>query len=468
MNFTSALFWIFLLACLFAYWLKKDKSWQNIILLIGCLIFYASFNPIYVLLLVLSISIDYWISTQMGRADFDKKQLLLFSLAINIGIWIIFKYSDSIFNLFSGFQSSNTPLFLRPSLSLLMPIGLSFLTLKKIAYIIDLYRGKIISHPNFIEYSCFVAFFPQLIAGPIDRAQKLFPQFQVFRKWKSQYFQDAWPLILTGLYKKIVIANGIAVIVDQIYLSLAPSKLLWVIGTLGFAVQVLADFSGYTDISRGVARLLGFETSLNFNAPYLSLNFNDFWNRWHITLSQWLRDYIFFPVRRWLMQNLKNKKSLLPTVLPPLLTMLVSGFWHGTGWNFIAWGFFHGVIMASAQLIVKPRGKTEPAALMVVSSWLLTTGLLLFSWALFRTTTLTWLGNVLFKSPFLSGSQDLSISLASLSFVVFYIVLYLIEFAIHRYTNEKALVRTLFYAGITILIFIYSKSFSPDFIYTHF
>jgi D-alanyl-lipoteichoic acid acyltransferase DltB (MBOAT superfamily) len=333
---------------------------------------------------------------------------------------------------------------------------------------LDLYRGNIHLHPDFMEYACFVTFFPQLIAGPIDRAQVLIPQFQAERKWDGRNFQDAWPLLLTGLYKKMVIANGVGVIVDQIYFAAMPSKLLWAIGTVGFAVQVLADFSGYTDISRGVARLLGFATSINFNAPYLSLDFNDFWNRWHITLSQWLRDYIFFPVRRWLMQRLNNKNSLLPTILPPLVTMLVSGIWHGTGWNFIVWGIFHGIVILVSQFIAKPGNNAKPAFLKVAFSWLITMMLLLFSWALFRTSSLPWLSKVLFQSPFLSGSQDLSVCLAALSFVIFYGVLYLMEFAIHRWTDKTALLRTLFYVAITLLIFIYSNSISPDFIYTHF
>jgi alginate O-acetyltransferase complex protein AlgI len=468
LNFTSLLFWAFLLVCLFFYWLKKEKTWQNIILLIGSLIFYASFNPAYVLLLIASIAIDYWISTQMGRTGANTRRLFYFSLAVNLGVWGFFKYAGSLFSLFSSFQNTVTPPFLRSSFSLLLPIGLSFLTLKKIAYMLDLSRGKIQLNPNFVEYACFVAFFPQLIAGPIDRAQKLIPQFQSARKWDGQLFQEAWPLIVTGLFKKIVIANSIAVIVDQVYLSRAPSKLLWIIGTLGFAIQVLADFSGYTDISRGVARLLGFETSINFNAPYLSLNFNDFWNRWHITLSQWLRDYLFFPVRRWLMQHLKNKSNLLPTILPPLVTMLVSGLWHGTGWNFILWGLFHGCVIAVSQLMAKPGTGAKPSVLKVASTWLLTTVLLLFSWALFRTTSLAWLANVLFLSPFLSGSGEFSIFLASFSFIIFYAALYLLEFAIHRWTGKTAMARSVFYAVITLLIFIYSNSISPDFIYTHF
>jgi alginate O-acetyltransferase complex protein AlgI len=467
-NFTSLLFWAFLLVCLLFYWLKKEKTWQNIILLTASLFFYASFNPVYVFLLVGSIAFDYWITTWMDRTAANRGRLLLFSLAVNIGVWVAFKYAGSIADLLSSFQRTAAPAFLQSSFSLVMPIGLSFFTLKKIAYVLDFSHGKINKVPDFIEYACFVSFFPQLIAGPIDRAQKLIPQFQSARKWDGQNFTEAWPLIVTGLYKKMVIANGVQVIVDQIYRSSAPSKLLWVIGTLGFAVQVLADFSGYTDLSRGVARLLGFETSINFNAPYLALSFNDFWNRWHITLSQWLRDYIFFPVRRWLMQRLKNRSNFLPTVLPPLVTMLVSGIWHGTGWNFIAWGLFHGISIAVSQLAAKPGNGAKPGGLKVASSWLLTMLLLLFSWALFRTTTLAWLAKVLFQAPFISDSGELNICLASLSFVIFYAALYLLEFTIHRWTGKTAVVRSLFYAVVILLIFIYSKSISPDFIYTHF
>ncbi len=468
MNFTSLVFWAFLLICLIFYWIKKDKTWQNVILLIASLCFYASFNPYYLILLIVSILVDFGISLQLEKSHTPKTKWIFISLAFNIGVWAFFKYANPVYDFFTSFQKAAYPPDLVRGLAIWMPIGLSFITLKKIAYMLDLSRGKIQNQASLIEYACYVSFFPQLMSGPIDRPHKLIPQIQSIRQWKSKFILDAWPLILNGLFKKVVIANGVGVIVNQVYLSRSPSKLLWLIGTLGFAVQVLADFSGYTDISRGVARLLGFETSINFNAPYLSLNFNDFWNRWHITLSSWLRDYIFFPLRRWLVQHQKNQSTWLAVILPPLVTMLVSGIWHGTGWNFIVWGIFHGIVIAVSQLLARPAAAARAPFFKITLSWLVTNGLLLFSWALFRTTSLDWLARVIFQSPFILSSADLSVCLASISFVGFYLLLYLAEFGVHRWTIESKWIRTFFYVSITLLIFIYSNSVSPDFIYTHF
>ncbi len=468
MNFTSIIFWAFFLVSLCAYWLRRGKTWQNVILLIASLVFYASFHLNYLLLLVASILADFFFSYQLQKKDGAQKGWLAAGLVLNIAVWVVFKYASPVYDFFISFNQAAYPPDLVRSLAIWMPIGLSFITLKKISYLLEVYRGKMAPAAGLLEYACYVSFFPQMMSGPIDRPQKLIPQFQTARRWKVEFLLDAWPLVLTGLFKKMVIANGIGVIVNQVYLSRSPSKLLWLIGTLGFAVQVLADFSGYTDISRGVARLLGFETSINFNAPYLSLNFNDFWNRWHITLSAWLRDYIFFPLRRWLMQRKVKQPAWLALVIPPLVTMLVSGIWHGTGWNFIVWGLFHGVVIAASQLLSKPHAVDRSPLMNFFTGWLPTSTLLLFSWAIFRATSLTWLANVLFKSPFLQSAADLSVCLATLSFVIFYLLLYLLEFAIHRWTAENMWVRTLFYVGITLLIFIFSNSVSPDFIYTHF
>lgn len=468
MNFTSILFWVFFLACLCAYWFGRGKTWQNVILLISSLVFYTSFHFDYLLLLVGSILADFFITQQMIKKDTPRKAWLAAGLGLNIAVWVFFKYANPVYDFFTSFSQAAYPPDLVPRLNIWMPLGLSFLTLKKISFLLDTYRTKQGTPAGLLEYACYVSFFPQLMAGPIDRPQKLIPQLKTARRWDVNCLLQAWPLLLTGMFKKVVIANSIGVIVNQVYFSRSPSKLLWLIGTLGFAVQVLADFAGYTDISRGVARLLGIETSINFNAPYLSLNFNDFWNRWHITLSAWLRDYIFFPLRRWLMQKRNRQPAWLALVLPPLVTMLVSGIWHGTGWNFIVWGLFHGVVIAASQLLSKPRAAARSPLKIFFTAWLPTSILLLFSWAIFRAVSLPWLFNVLFKSPFILGAADLSVCLASFSFVIFYLILYLLEFTIHRWTVGSRWERLLAYVGMTLLIFIYSNSFSPDFIYTHF
>jgi len=445
--------------------LHPKQKWQNLVILTGSVIFYAAFDVPYTFLLAISIVIDYWISVRLMEARTPRKWLLVLSLVINVGIWGFFKYSHTLLSLFLENPTILSPGISQAGFSLIVPIGLSFYTLKKIAYILDVYDQTIQPTKNLVEYACFVAFFPQIIAGPIDRAQSLIPQFQKKRSWNKEYFMDAWPLIITGLFKKIVIADGIGIIVDQVYLTQLPSKLLWLVGTMGFVVQLLADFSGYTDISRGVARLFGFYTAINFNAPYLSKNIIDFWRRWHITLSDWLRIYVFFPISRFLRERWKNERTLLNILIPTLITMLVSGLWHGTGWNFILWGILHGVWITFSQINHQGglRVKIHPTL-----AWLLNMTFLVISWGVFRASSLQWMGMVLFDSSWINGSTDLSIIISVLSFVLFYSALSLIEFAVHRRGHMSAWISPLFYACITILIFIYSNSATPDFIYTHF
>jgi D-alanyl-lipoteichoic acid acyltransferase DltB (MBOAT superfamily) len=270
--------------------LIKKTALQNIVLLVGGIVFYGWIHPWYVILLVVSITIDYFISLVLIRYETKRKLWLAISLVANIGTLAFFKY----FNFFIGNVSSilnNSGLHVEPLvLNILLPAGISFFTLKKLSYIIDLSRKTVQPVSSFIDFALYVSFFPQVLAGPIDRARVLMPQIQMPRRWSWDYFQEAWPLLVMGLLKKIVVADNVQVIADQIFGIKSPSKLLLIAGMLAFTVQILADFSAYTDLSRGIAFLLGFETSENFKSPYLSLSPTDFWNRWHITLSTWLRD----------------------------------------------------------------------------------------------------------------------------------------------------------------------------------
>ena len=193
----------------------------------------------------------------------------------------------------------------------------------------DIYRKTVDIEENFIQFALYIAFFPQVIAGPIESHRKFMPQINEIRKWSSHYFQSAWPLLVMGFFKKIVIADNIKIIVDKIYLLEQPSKFLLIVGTLAFTLQILMDFSAYTDLSRGLAYLLGLETSKNFQNPYLALTPTQFWDRWHITLSDWLRDYIFFPLRRHAMRAYRKRYQYFAILIPPIIAMLVSGLWHG-------------------------------------------------------------------------------------------------------------------------------------------
>ena len=298
MSFTSLTFAAFCIAVLVLYWLVQRKGWQNIILLVASYVFYGWIHPWYLILLGLSTLADYFLASGISRFRERARTYLTLSLILNLGVLAFFKY----YNFFNdalaarlGLFGLNTDVLL---VSLALPAGLSFYTLKKLSYILDVSRGTLKPSENLVDFALYVSFFPQIISGPIDRPQKLFPQIEAARRWQADFFTSAWPLIVMGIFKKVVVADTIKSIVDRVFSLQAPSKLLVLAAALGFTLQILADFSAYTDISRGIARLFGFETSENFRTPYLSLTPSEFWNRWHITLSNFLRDYIFFPLRR--------------------------------------------------------------------------------------------------------------------------------------------------------------------------
>jgi len=296
--FTSYDFLIFFIIVFSLYWLARRRQWQNILLLAASYIFYAWVHPWYALMLGLSTLADYGMALGIARDRTRTRRFVVLSLLLNIGVLAFFKYynffSDGLAAALTGLGVQADALLVR----VLLPAGLSFYTLKKIGYIIDVARGDLEPTRNLLDFSLFVAFFPQINAGPIDRAQKLLPQIQSDRTWKAENFQSAWPLIVMGFFKKVVIADTIRVVVDRVFSLKQPTILLLGAASLGFALQILADFSAYTDLARAVARLFGFDTSENFRSPYLAMTPTDFWNRWHITLSTWLRDYIFFPCAR--------------------------------------------------------------------------------------------------------------------------------------------------------------------------
>ncbi|HSQ38790.1 MAG TPA: MBOAT family O-acyltransferase, partial [Anaerolineales bacterium] len=349
MALTSYDFLLFFLVVFTLYWLVRRRQWQNMLLLAASYIFYGWVHPWYALLLGLATLADYGLALGIARHRTRTRLFLTFSLLLNLGLLGFFKY----YNFFSeGLVAALTNLGLQADALLvrvLLPAGLSFYILKKLAYLLDVARGDLEPTRDLLGFSLFVAFFPQITAGPIDRAQKLLPQIQSERTWKPENFYSAWPLIVMGFFKKVVIADTIRVTVDRAFSLKEPTIALLLAASLGFTLQILADFSAYTDLARGVARLLGFETSENFRSPYLALTPTDFWNRWHITLSAWLRDYIFFPLRRGVLRA--RWPHWLTDIVPPLLTMFISGRWHGAGWTFVVWGLFYGVLIVIYQAI---------------------------------------------------------------------------------------------------------------------
>ena len=270
-----------------------------------------------------------------------------------------------------------------------------------------------------------------------------------------------------GLFKKIVIANSIKVIVDRIFGLTEPTGFLLISGALGFTLQILADFSAYTDLSRGVALLLGFETSENFNLPYTSLTPTDFWNRWHITLSTWLRDYVFFPVRRALLQSRFKFNESIAMSIPPIVTMFISGLWHGAGWTYVLWGLYYGVLISAYQLL-GIRGDWRPnSKIKTFFAWLVMFIFIVFGWAMFRAPSINWVSNALFHSPFLRAQNDLVLGLIALTMTLVYSLPLIIKMLLDRHSKESWL-QAAYYAIAVSLILIYINSSSSDFIYVQF
>ena len=279
MSFTSLTFYIFLAITLALYWLAGRKDFQNLILLAASYIFYGWVNPLYALLLGSASLADYGLVQAMRHYPARKRLFFTVALVLNVGGLLLFKY----FDFFVGsFTSALNSLGLRVDpfiLGLVVPVGISFYTLKKISYILDCYRGTVKPERDFVRYAIYVAFFPQIFAGPIEPHRRFLPQLAQARQWSIKFFEAAWPLLVMGLFKKIVIADNINLIVDKIYLLDEPSGFLLLVGTLAFTVQILTDFSAYTDLSRGAAYLFGLETSENFRNPYLALTPTQFWDR---------------------------------------------------------------------------------------------------------------------------------------------------------------------------------------------
>jgi D-alanyl-lipoteichoic acid acyltransferase DltB (MBOAT superfamily) len=465
MSFTSYDFLLFFLIVFVLYWGGRERRWQNLILLVASYYFYGSVQVWYAAMLGLSTSADYVLAHGMSVYPDRKRFYMGLSLLLNLGVLAFFKY----FGFFSGDVSaflnninfSVDPLLLK----ILLPAGLSFFTLKKLGYMIDVSRGTLKPTHSFVDFALYVSFFPQLVAGPIERPQKLLPQIEMQRTWKADFFYSAWPLLVMGFFKKLVIANSVQVLVNRVFGFNAPSGFLLLSGALGYTLQILADFSAYTDLSRGVSFLLGFDTSENFRQPYLSLTPTDFWNRWHISLSTWLRDYVFFPVRRAVLRYKLNES--LAMSIPPLITMFVSGLWHGAGLTFVVWGLYYGLLIAIYQLI-GIRGDWKPGlGVKSFFAWLVMFSFIVFGWTIFRAPSIGWLTRVLFTMPFAPSHSEFILAIITMTLTMAYSLPLLLKYLLDRYANESWW-HAAFYALAAALIVVYINSASSDFIYFQF
>jgi len=462
MTFTSIIFFKFLLSVLILYWLIPIKIIQNTLLLLSSYYFYGYIHPWFCLLIITSTVVDYTCGIGIEKFNKHKKYFLYISLISNLGLLITFKYLNFFIENFRYlFLNLGLEINLE-SLNIILPVGISFYTFQTLSYTIDLYRGKIKTNKNFIDFSLYVSFFPQLVAGPIERATHFLPQVQAKKVFCKDRFFSSFPLILKGFLKKLVIADNLAVYVDKIYMIDQPNPLLLAIGTFAFAFQIYSDFSAYTDIARGVARLFGYELIKNFNSPYLALNPSDFWNRWHKSLSSWVRDYLYIPLGGSRVKKLHYLGILLTS-------MGLSGLWHGAAWNYILWGFYHAIILYVYH-IIGITGKWEAKNIYIkFFSWGVMFSLTLFGWALFRCPSIAWLTSNIFTGS--NYKFDHTVFITSV-YILISVLLLISPFAlllIEKYFIKKIwFLKGIFYTIYLSLIFLFSAPERVDFIYFQF
>jgi alginate O-acetyltransferase complex protein AlgI len=387
MLFPTAKFLAFFVVVFVVYWLLGRHRGRLLWLTFASGFFYMSWSPWFLLLILGSTCTDYLVALKLNevRSDRTRRWLVATSVAINLGILVSFKYAA--FALDSAREVTHwlgwsVPL---PMAQAFLPLGISFYTFEAISYIVDVYRGKTAPVKNPFDYALYILFFPHLVAGPIVRAADFLPQLHRPKRFDWPRFQAGTQLFLIGLFKKSVIADQVALVIDPVFAD--PGKFgstaLW-LAVLGYAVQIYCDFSGYTDMALGLAHTLGFKLPNNFNAPYLATSPADFWRRWHISLSSWLRDYLYIPLGG-------NRKGPSRTMLNLFATMLLGGLWHGASWTFVVWGAYHGALLAVQRMI--PAGWARPASKPIGA--VLTFLLVCVGWVLFRAQTLTDAGTIL-------------------------------------------------------------------------
>jgi alginate O-acetyltransferase complex protein AlgI len=396
MLFTQLEFPIFFVAVLCAAWLCRTRVTRNTILLAASYYFYAYWDYRFCGLLVLSTVVDFVVARLMDQSERPRvrRTLLLVSLVVNLGVLGFFKY-------FNFFIDSARPLIETLGLSgetleIILPVGISFYTFQTLSYTIDVYRRVLKPVDSFLDFSLFVAFFPQLVAGPIVRARELLPQLAIVPIWSKRRFYGGAQQMLRGAIKKVLLADRLGEAVDVVFAGpdLYSGITIW-IAVLAYAGQIYYDFSGYSDIAIGAAKMLGYRFPVNFRHPYLATSMSEFWRRWHITLSRWLRDYLYVSLGG-------NRMGAWFTYRNLLITMTLGGLWHGAAWTFVLWGVWHGV-MLSIERSVKDLYAMRPAK---VVRWATTFSVVLIGWVLFRSRDLETTGMILGRMATLASGID--------------------------------------------------------------
>lgn len=458
MLFHTWIFPLFFLVVYPVYLLIRKTRFKDIWLLIASYVFYGWWNPLYLLLIVYSTVIDYVAVIRMSRSR-SRKLWLYGSVFNNLALLGLFKYAGFITDNLNYLLTQMGIHSVIPAPGVLLPVGISFYTFQSMSYTIDFYRGQVEKEPNFIRFATFVSLFPQLVAGPIERAKNLLPQLRKPSHISRLDVTDGLSLFIVGLFKKLAMADFLAQYVDPVYgspESYGAAALL--VATFAFAWQIYFDFSGYTDMARGIARLMGFRLMLNFNNPYLATGLGDFWARWHISLSTWFRDYVYIPLGG-------NRKGTFSTYKNIFLTMVISGFWHGAAWTMIIWGALHATGVMLTRQLERSVIYRERVPKFAKQMWVFV--FVFFTWVFFRAGSLAdaWL---ILGRIFSAGFADPGFPLLALGLVL---VIWAYQFMYDsriKWLLSLAPVRVGMVVAMILYIIIFSGGTEQPFIYFQF
>lgn len=469
MQFDSLEFLLFLPITFVTYWAIPNVGGRNLLLVVASYLFYANTDVHFTLLLAAVTTVAYLAGKYILNGGRHKKNVLAATVVLGIAVLFVFKY-------FNFFVDSFIPILKGCGLkadgitaSLLLPAGLSFYVFMAISYVIDCNRGKIEGHPNALTFFAYVSFFPHLLAGPIDRARLMLPQMSVMRKFTFEMGSDGLKQILTGLFKKVVIADSCDSMVSAIWADISEqSSLTLIIGAMLYSVQIYCDFSGYSDMAIGTGKLFGLRMMRNFDYPYFSRNVTEFWRKWHISLTSWFTEYLYIPLGG-------NRKCRVCTVVNTLIVFTLCGLWHGANWTFVAWGFLCGAMFIPILLQNNPRKyKGEAITLDVQTLWrmILTFALITFSWIFFRADSVTQAFDYI-SAIFTNGGLAIDVELKKSALLCIVIVTILewrqrnSEYMLERMTNLKRPIRWLIYFAMIFLIFKLQQT-GEIFIYSNF
>ena len=384
MLFNSGAFLQFFGAFLLLYWLARQSlAARNLLIVAASYLFYGWWDWRFLGLLAFSSLFDYGVGLGLERvaAPGRRKALLVASVVCNLTILGLFKYYDFFVESFAHLLADLHVPFQPRTLHIILPVGISFYTFQSMSYALDVYRRKLPATRNVIHFLAFVSFFPQLVAGPIERATHLLPQFGQTRRITRDMIEEGLWLMLWGLFKKVALADHLAPLADMVFQGSSFSAVTVVLGTLAFGLQIYCDFSGYSDIARGTARVLGFDILFNFNLPYTACSPREFWQRWHISLSTWLRDYLYISLGG-------NRHGAARTYLNLMVTMLLGGLWHGAAWHFVLWGAWHGSGLMVQRAAGNLAARVTHSRSGRVAAWLATMLFVFYGWMLFRAGSL--------------------------------------------------------------------------------